>query len=140
MEVSKARLGDEWSITNLERLHRNKAKLRPLNSNGIPQHPPETSQFDFHHVAVLEPHIFAKIAFLAAQCHCAAMNMAELMREVSNLPAEQQKELAGYLLHLRLQHDTAWRSEMTRRIDDRTPANWVDLQDWKKEVGKNGGE
>ena len=68
------------------------------------------------------------------------MNMAELMREVSNLPAEQQKELAAYLLHLRLEHDTAWRSEMTHRIDDRTPANWVDLQDWRKEVEKHGGE
>ena len=68
------------------------------------------------------------------------MNMAELMREVSNLPDEQRKELAAYLLHLRLQHDTAWRGEMTHRIDDRTPANWMDLQDWKKEVEQNGGE
>lgn len=68
------------------------------------------------------------------------MSMAELMREVSNLPAEQQQELAAYLLHLRLQHDAAWRSEMTHRIDDHTPGNWVDLQDWKKEVEKNGGK
>jgi hypothetical protein len=29
---------------------------------------------------------------------------------------------------------------MTHRIDDHTPSNWVDLQDWKKEVEKNGGE
>ena len=82
----------------------------------------------------------ARIAFPGQQCHRAAMNMAELMREVSNLPAEQQKELAAYLLHLRLQQDAAWRSEMTRRIDDPTSTNWVDLQDWKKEVKKNGGE
>ena len=68
------------------------------------------------------------------------MNMAELMREVSGLPTEQQKELAAYLLHLRLQGDAAWRSEMTRRIDDKTSSNWVDLLDWKKEVEKNGGE
>jgi len=27
-------------------------------------------------------------------CHFVAMNMAELMREISNLPAEQQRELA----------------------------------------------
>ena len=68
------------------------------------------------------------------------MNMAELMREVSSLPDDQQKELAAYLLHLRLQHDAAWRSEITRRIDDKTPSNWVDLQDWKKEVENNGKE
>ena len=66
------------------------------------------------------------------------MSMIELKQEVSSLPAEQQKELAGYLLHLRLEHDAAWRSEMTRRIDDRTPSQWTDLQDWKKEVKPNG--
>ncbi len=66
------------------------------------------------------------------------MNMAELMREVSTLPVEQQQELAAYLLHLRLQHDDACRSEMTRRIDDGTPSNWVDLDEWRKELEKSG--
>ena len=64
--------------------------------------------------------------------------MAELMREVANLPSDQQDKLAAYLLHLRLQNDAAWRSEMTRRIDDRTPSRWVDLQDWKKELEQGG--
>ena len=64
--------------------------------------------------------------------------MAELMREVANLPSDQQNELAAYLLHLRLQNDAAWRSEMARRIDDRTPSSWVDLQDWKKELKQSG--
>lgn len=69
------------------------------------------------------------------------MNMAELMREVSSLPADQQKELAAYLLHLRLQNDTAWRAEMTHRIDDKAPSsNWTELYDWKKEIGENGKE
>lgn len=62
------------------------------------------------------------------------MNMAELMREVSSLPAAQQKELAAYLLHLRLQTDAAWRAGMTQRIDDKAPGNWVALEDWKKEL------
>ena len=66
------------------------------------------------------------------------MSMAELMREMANLPAQQQNELAAYLLHLRLQHDAAWRSEMTRRIDDRDPSQWTSLDDWKKEAGSAG--
>jgi len=66
------------------------------------------------------------------------MNMAELMREVAGLPNERQHELAAYLLHLRLQRDPVWRSEMTRRIDDRTPGNWVALDDWKKELAGKG--
>jgi hypothetical protein len=66
------------------------------------------------------------------------MSMADLMREVAGLPSRQQNELAAYLLHLRLQQDTAWRTEMTRRIDDRSPGNWVSLDDWKKEPDASG--
>jgi hypothetical protein len=62
------------------------------------------------------------------------MSMAELMREVEALPPEQQKQLAAFLLHLRLQHDDAWRTEMARRIDDKNPANWVSLEDLKKSL------
>jgi hypothetical protein len=66
------------------------------------------------------------------------MSMAELMREVANLSVQQQNELAAYLLHLRLQQDPGWRSEMTRRIDDRDPSRWVSLDDWKKEADASG--
>jgi hypothetical protein len=62
------------------------------------------------------------------------MNMAELMREVAALPQERQNELAAFLLHLRLQHDSAWKAEMTRRIDDKDSSRWVNLDDWKKEL------
>ena len=65
------------------------------------------------------------------------MSMAELMREVAALPLQQQNELAAFLLHLRLQHDTEWKSEMARRIDDKNPANWVSLEDWKKELAND---
>ena len=62
------------------------------------------------------------------------MSMAELMRVVVGLPAQQQNELAAFLLHLRLQHDAAWRTEMTRRIDDKDSARWVSLENWKAEL------
>ena len=62
------------------------------------------------------------------------MSMAELMRVVVGLPAQQQNELAAFLLHLRLQHDAAWRAEMTRRIDDKDSAGWVSLENWKAEL------
>jgi hypothetical protein len=66
------------------------------------------------------------------------MSMAELMRAVAGLPTEQQNEWAAFLLHLRLQHDPAWRTEMTRRIDDTDPAHWTALDDWKKELAASG--
>ena len=62
------------------------------------------------------------------------MSMAELMRAVASLPAEQQQELAAFLVHLRLQKDPEWRAEMARRIDDKDSAHWVSLDDWKKEL------
>ena len=58
--------------------------------------------------------------------------MAELMRTIAELPGKQQNELAAFLLHLRLQNDPAWRTEMTSRIDDRNPKNWISLEDLKK--------
>jgi hypothetical protein len=63
------------------------------------------------------------------------MKMAELMREVASLPKARQAELAAFLLHLRLQQDSTWRTEMTRRIDDSHPGHWVSLKDWKRELG-----
>jgi hypothetical protein len=66
--------------------------------------------------------------------------MAEIMREVADWPSERQNELAAYLLHLRLEKDSAWRSEMTRRIDDKDPDNWVSLPEWKKACEANEGQ
>jgi anti-sigma-K factor RskA len=60
------------------------------------------------------------------------MSMAEIMRDVADWPSKRQNELAACLLHLRLENDSAWRSEMTRRIDDKNQANWVSLPEWKK--------
>ena len=64
------------------------------------------------------------------------MSMAELMREVAALPQKRQNELSAFLLHLRLQQDPAWRTEMTRRIDDRNPKNWVRLEVLEKSLGQ----
>ena len=62
------------------------------------------------------------------------MSKAELKREMAALSLEDQNELAAYLLHLRLERDPIWRTEMTRRIDDRSPGQWMPLADWKKEL------
>jgi len=62
------------------------------------------------------------------------MSMAEVMRAISGWPRAHQNKLAAYLLHLRLRNDTAWRAEMTRRIDDRNPENWVRLEDLTKSL------
>ena len=65
------------------------------------------------------------------------MNMAELMREVSRLSTDEQKQLAAYLMHLRLEQLPEWRAEMSRRIDDQTPSNWMTLEACKKNLEQN---
>jgi hypothetical protein len=47
-------------------------------------------------------------------------------------------DTAKVLLHLRLQHDPAWRTDTARRIDDKNPANWTTLEDWKQEFAAGG--
>jgi hypothetical protein len=64
------------------------------------------------------------------------MSMADLMREVADLPPERQNELAAFLLHLRLKRDPVWRAELTKRIDDKNPDQWVSLEDWKRELAE----
>lgn len=66
--------------------------------------------------------------------HFAHMSMAELMSVVASLPAEQQRELAAFLLHLRIKQNPEWRADMGRRIDDHDPSHWTSLEDWKKEL------
>ena len=65
------------------------------------------------------------------------MRMAELMREISKLSPADQNQLAAYFVHLRVGQDPRWRAEMAHRIDDSDSANWITLQDWKKELGAN---
>ncbi len=66
------------------------------------------------------------------------MSISDLKRELAALPRERQDELAAYLLHLRLERDLVWRTEMARRIDDKTPENWVSLGEWKQELNQTG--
>ncbi|MGV3755806.1 MAG: hypothetical protein ACO1QS_10530 [Verrucomicrobiota bacterium] len=68
------------------------------------------------------------------------MKMADLMREVSGLPIQQQNELAAYLLHLRLAQDPSWHGEMARRLDNKSSDGWVLLEDWKKELNSDQGK
>jgi len=78
--------------------------------------------------------VFNRLAKNDDGCNASGMSMAEVMREIAGWPRAHQNKLAAFLLHLRLRSDTAWRAEMTRRIDDRNPENWVRLEDLTKSL------
>jgi hypothetical protein len=53
------------------------------------------------------------------------MSLAEIKTELAELPHEQQDHLAAYLVHLRHQRDAKTRREITARIDDKNPQQWI---------------
>ena len=59
------------------------------------------------------------------------MDLKVVEREVASWSAEDQDHLAAYLTLLRLQRSPEYTQELTRRLDDRDPANWVSLAEIK---------
>ena len=57
------------------------------------------------------------------------MSIAELKAEVDRLSPEQQEYLAAYLKIKKQMQDEEFRKEMTRKINDKNPANWVTLEE-----------
>jgi len=53
------------------------------------------------------------------------VNVEQIKTELAELPEEQQNQLAAYLVHLRHQRNAKTRREITERIDDRSPAQWL---------------
>lgn len=52
-----------------------------------------------------------------------------LKEEVASLAKEDRRELMGYMVALQISEDPAFRKVLTERIDDRSPENWVTLEE-----------
>ena len=55
------------------------------------------------------------------------MTMAELQKELSLLPNEQQDTLAAYLTMLRKSRDPNWEKTLSTRMSDTNSAHWINL-------------
>jgi hypothetical protein len=62
------------------------------------------------------------------------MKLDELQREAENLTPEEQPKLIAFLVGLEVRHDKAYRSELTRRLDDTDPSSWISLKEANKEM------
>jgi hypothetical protein len=58
--------------------------------------------------------------------------MDEIKTGLAELPQEQQDHLAAFLVHLRHQRDAHVSQEITTRISDRNPQNWLTLNELKE--------
>jgi hypothetical protein len=57
------------------------------------------------------------------------MSIQELYAEVQALPLDERRRLAALLVSLRHKDLTDYRARMAQKIDDRSPANWVTLEE-----------
>jgi hypothetical protein len=60
------------------------------------------------------------------------MSLEKVKSEVAQFSAAQQDQLAAYLVHLRHQRDARVRKELSSKINDKNPDNWVSLGELKE--------
>jgi hypothetical protein len=67
------------------------------------------------------------------------MELALVQEAVEAWTAEDQDHLAAYLSVLRLQRTTDHSDELSRRLDDRDPGNWLTLSELKDRLSRADG-
>ena len=69
------------------------------------------------------------------------MEVTTIIQEIDKLEPVDKKRVMSHMVLRRLQENAAFREEMTRRIDDKNPDNWVSLEELKKrwEQESDGG-
>lgn len=60
------------------------------------------------------------------------MSLAQLKQEAVELSPAEQSELIAFLASIQVAEDDEFRTELTRKIDETTPANLVSLDDLQK--------
>lgn len=67
------------------------------------------------------------------------MDIVALQHELKALPTDQQDRVAAFLAALRLRRDGRM-AEISRRLDDKDPVNWIDWDKAKQRLGLNERE
>lgn len=62
------------------------------------------------------------------------MSINEIKTELEALPADERRQLAAFLVSLHHRDIAGYRSRLTRKIDDRTPENWVSLEEMERRL------
>lgn len=62
------------------------------------------------------------------------MSIAELKAEVDRLSPEEREHLAAYLKIRKQMQDKEFVKELSRKVDDKNPANWITLEEAEKRL------
>ena len=63
-----------------------------------------------------------------------SVSIQEIKSELETLPAEDRKKLAAFLISLRHKELAGYRTRMSDKIDDKTPENWLTLDELDKRL------
>ena len=60
------------------------------------------------------------------------MSLDQLKESVVELTAQKRRQVMAFMVALETEQDQQFRAELARKIDDRNPANWVELDELEK--------
>jgi hypothetical protein len=62
------------------------------------------------------------------------MSLDQLKEKVVELTPRERRQLMAFMVALETEQDQQFRAELARKIDDRNPANWVELDELQKRL------
>jgi hypothetical protein len=62
------------------------------------------------------------------------MSLDQLKEKVVELTAQERRQLIAFMVALETEQDRQFRAQLARKIDDRSPANWVELDELQKRL------
>jgi len=66
------------------------------------------------------------------------MSIAEVKREVMEMPETERRELSAFLLQLGRERNEAWQQEMSRRMHDMDAGKKVTQEEFERRAGLAG--
>lgn len=60
------------------------------------------------------------------------MSLTQLKDQAAHLPSKERRELIAFLVSLQTESDENFQQTLARKIDDKNPASWMELDELQK--------
>jgi hypothetical protein len=64
------------------------------------------------------------------------MSLAQIKDQAAHLLPAEQRELIAFLISRQTEQDEEFKQSLARKVDDKDPSHWVDLDDLEKRFSK----
>jgi hypothetical protein len=62
------------------------------------------------------------------------MSIEAIKQELAGLDDDKRRHIMAFLISIEDQKNPEYRAEITRKIDDKNPANWMTLEEFDKRL------